>query len=453
VKNQFSVVSLFSGGMGLDTGLGKVGRFKLMACVEKIRPFCDTIRLNQQEGRLPEDLIVEEADIKSVDAKELRLRLGLKKGELDVLVGGPPCQTFSTAGRRASLQDARGTLIWDYLRFVEEFEPKVFLMENVRGILSASISHRKIKDRPENGGSPLMPEEEPGCVVRLFCEDLEKATKGIYHMDCYEVNSVNYGAPQIRERALFIGNRLGVMIDFPNPTHGPKQSSGEGEKKKQTEFEFSTADKLPPWATLRDAIGNLSEKDPEVMDFSPRKKKFLAKVPEGANWRSLPEDLQKESMGKAWLAKGGRSGWWRRLTFDLPSPTLVTMPNHASTALCHPKETRALSLREYARIQEFPDDWKFSGSTTQKYAQVGNAVPVRLAEIAGQLIADVLDAHKSKGLKKYEKANGSCRKIYIQSHIRTRSWFKDGEVKIWDETGDQAYSAPRTRKRTSNLKE
>ena len=150
-KNQFTVVSLFSGGMGLDVGLATLGRFKLMACVEKIRPFCDTIRLNHKEGRLPEDLIIEEADIKNVDAAELRKRLGLKKGQLDVLVGGPPCQAFSTAGRRDSLQDARGTLIWDYLRFVEEFQPRVFLMENVRGLMSASILHRKIKDRPENG--------------------------------------------------------------------------------------------------------------------------------------------------------------------------------------------------------------------------------------------------------------------------------------------------------------
>ena len=436
----------------MDVGLGKVGRFNLLACVEKIRPFCDTIRLNQKEGRLTEGLIVEEADIKDVDAGDLRKRLGLEKGQLDVLVGGPPCQAFSTAGRRASLQDARGTLIWDYLRFVEEFEPRVFLMENVRGILSASISHRKIKDRPENGGLPLEPEEEAGCVVRLFCDDLERATKGKYHMDCYEVNSVNYGAPQIRERALFIGNRLGVAIDFPNPTHSSGHGTEERMTKPQTEFGFNESLSLLPWATLRDAIGDLSEKAPEIMDFSPRKKGFLSQVSEGSNWRSLPENVQKESMGKAWLAKGGRSGWWRRLTFDLPCPTLVTMQNHASTALCHPKETRALSLKEYARIQEFPDEWKFSGSTTQKYAQVGNAVPVRLATIAGKIISNLLDAEDSGRIGLYEKANGNCRKVYIQSHIRTRSWFKGGEVKIWDQTGDQSYSSPKTKKRTSNLR-
>ena len=125
--------------MGLDVGLEQLGRFKLLAAVEKEPVFCETIRRNQQEGRLPSDLFVIEGDIKNVDAADLRRKLGLKKGELDVLVGGPPCQAFSTAGKRGSVQDVRGTLLWDYLRFVNEFRPKVFLMENVRGLLSAAI--------------------------------------------------------------------------------------------------------------------------------------------------------------------------------------------------------------------------------------------------------------------------------------------------------------------------
>ena len=275
-------------------------------------------------------------------------------------------------------------------------------------------------------------------------------TKGAYHMDCYEVNSVNYGAPQIRERALFIGNRLGVIIDFPHPTHGIKEGR-PSEEKAQTEFGFTHPDDLLPWSTLRDAIGDLNELNPEVMDFSPRKKRFLEHVTEGSNWRSLPEDLQKESMGKAWFAKGGRSGWWRRLTFDLPCPTLVTMPNHASTALCHPIETRALTLREYARIQEFPDDWEFAGKTPQKYAQIGNAVPVRLAKIAGKVICDFLDAEKNGDLRCYPKAEDSFRKVYIQSHVRTRSWFKNGQAVLWDDAKNAGYSSPKTKRKTSAL--
>ena len=122
------------------------------------------------------------------------------------------------------------------------------------------------------------------------------------------------------------------------------------------------------------------------MDFSPRKKKFLSLVPPGSNWRSLPVEVQQESMGRAWHAKGGRSGWWRRLNFDLPCPTLVTMPNHAGTSLCHPTETRALTLREYVLVQELPPDWEFRGTPSEQYAQAGNAVPVRLGKVAGNVI-------------------------------------------------------------------
>ena len=151
-----------------------------------------------------------------------------------------------------------------------------------------------------------------------------------YHMDCFEVNAVNYGAPQIRERALFIGNRFNAVVDFPEPTHG---AHAEDPTEQHPDLFQTIPKKLLPWKTLRDVIGTLVDENAEILDFIPRKKNYLAMVPEGSNWRSLPEAVQKESMGLAWLAKGGRSGWWRRLTFDLPCPTLVTMPNHASTAL------------------------------------------------------------------------------------------------------------------------
>ena len=372
---KHTVLSLFSGGMGLDVGLAKTERFNLLGCVEKVAPFCETIRLNQRLGHLGETVRVVEADIKTVDPKQLREALGLEPGSLDLLVGGPPCQSFSTAGKRAAVEDPRGTLLWDFLRFVAEFQPKFFLMENVRGLMSAALKHRPIRERPEHGGTALEADEQPGSVVRLFCDDLQNLSGAAYHMDCFEVNAVNYGAPQIRERALFIGNRFNTVVDFPEPTHG---SSADDSDDEHPDFFQPESKSLLPWKTLRDAIGTLAEENPEILDFSPRKKGYLAMVPQGSNWRSLPEVIQKESMGLAWLAKGGRSGWWRRLTFDLPCPTLVTMPNHASTALCHPIKTRALSLREYARIQEFPDDWQFCGTTSEKYAQVGNAVPVRL---------------------------------------------------------------------------
>jgi DNA (cytosine-5)-methyltransferase 1 len=318
----------------------------------------------------------------------------------------------------------------------------------VRGLLSAALRHRPIAERPDRAGPALNSDEEPGSVVRAFADDLEAIPGAAYHMDCFEVNAVNYGAPQLRERAFFIGNRFGLQVDFPNPTHGPPS-----EDPSQPSL-FSARDtELQPWATLGNALAGLEDEKPIVMDFSPRKKSFLAMIPPGSNWRSLPIAVQQESMGKAWYAKGGRSGWWRRLTFDLPCPTLVTMPNHASTALCHPTETRALTLREYTRVQQFPDDWKVCGSAAQQYAQIGNAVPVRLGRVAGQVIAGSLERVDKLGNVPVAPP-AAYRVIYIQSHVRTRQWFKDGETLIWrdgDESANPTYAPPKTRRKSRAL--
>jgi len=164
--------------------------------------------------------------------------------------------------------------------------------------------------------------------------------------------------------------------------------------------------------------------------------------------------LQKESMGKAWFAKGGRSGWWRRLSYDLPCPTLVTMPNHASTALCHPSEVRALSLREYGAIQEFPKDWEFCGTASQQYAQAGNAVPVRLGEIVGQVVAREMDGLAVRDWQPGPRAPEHYRVIYVQSHVRTRQWFKKGETFVWsdgEENEHATYEPPQTLRRVSAM--
>lgn len=386
-------------------------------------------RANIAAGILPADLTVIEDDIRNVDPRDVLRAAKIEPGELDLLVGGPPCQSFSTAGRRGTIQDPRGELLWDFLRFVEITKPKFFLMENVRGLLSAALRHRKLADRPERGGPPLDDGEVPGSVVRLFADDLRQIDAR-YHMDCFEVNAVNYGAPQLRERAIFIGNRFNAKVDFPRPTHGsPEQCAAPPADL------FAAGTSIAPWATLGDAIGGLDDPGPVMMDFSPRKKSFLAQVPPGSNWRSLPVQTQQESMGKAWHAKGGRSGWWRRLSFDLPCPTLVTMPNHASTSLCHPVGVRALSLKEYALIQEFPEEWRFAGTVSQQYAQVGNAVPVRLGAIAGKVVADAFDKRARRDFKPYARQPEHFRTVYIQSHVRTRQWFKGGETFVWNDGG------------------
>ena len=152
-------------------------------------------------------------------------------------------------------------------------------------------------------------------------------------------------------------------------------------------------------------------------------------------------------MGSAWHAKGGRSGWWRRLSYDLPCPTIVTMPNHAGTSLCHPEELRVLTLRECAVVQEFPPDWTFAGTPAEQYAQVGNAVPVRLGVVAGSMIAQFLDTIPAKTPQVKNLTHPDFRVVYLRSHIRTRQWFKDGKPVVWldGEHNDKAkYSGPKT---------
>jgi DNA (cytosine-5)-methyltransferase 1 len=271
-------------------------------------------------------------------------------------------------------------------------------------------------------------------------------------MDCFEVNAVNYGAPQLRERAIFIGNRFGRVVDFPNPTHGPAPTRGRHGSQLSL-LDERDADPLP-FRTLGDAIRNVKEDDPVMMDFSQRKKRYLAMVPPGGNWRCLPTPLQKESMGRAWYAKGGRSGWWRRLSYDLPCPTIVTMPNHAGTALCHPEEVRTLTARECALVQEFPADWEFVGTPNEQYAQVGNAVPIRLGEVAGQVIARYLDELRLQGHSVCRGEAPRFRVVYIRSHVRTRQWYKAGHTFVWEDGQDNhaaAYGEPVTLRRTRTV--
>jgi DNA (cytosine-5)-methyltransferase 1 len=178
-------------------------------------------------------------------------------------------------------------------------------MENVRGLISAALRHRPINQRSTR---ELDLDEQPGSVVQLFSRDLQALAGAGYHMDVFEVNAVNYGAPQIRERVLFIGNRYNAQVDFPQPTHCNPASLDEDANPVQASL-LDTSPTLQPWRSLGDALAGLVDPSPRVMDFSERKKSFLALVPPGSNWRSLPEDIQRQSMGKAWFAKGESILW------------------------------------------------------------------------------------------------------------------------------------------------
>ncbi len=436
---RLKALSLFSGAMGLDLGLESTGCIEVLACVEKDPDFCKTIRKNRDAGRLTtKDVKVYERSVSDLDPLEVLNDLDLNPGELDLVVGGPPCQSFSTAGKRRTVQDHRGSLLWEFLKFVASTRPRAFLMENVRGLHSAALRHRPIKERPEHGGPPLSPDEEPGSVLRQFIADLRVADPA-YRMDAFLVNAVNYGAPQLRERLLIIGNRDGAKALFPSPTHG----NGGGENGADAESQ--------PFRTLGHAIRNLADEEPVLLDFSPRKKRYLAMVPAGGNWRTLPESVQRESMGKAFVAKGGRSGWWRRLSYEFPCPTLVTMPNHASTSLCHPEEVRVLSLKEYAAIQEFPPDWEFCGTVQKQYAQAGNAVPVRLGRIVGESIVQLISGRKST--REEGEVHEPFTLEYIRSHVRTRKWFKAGTtyVSSGHNNGKVTYAPMKTQRATRVL--
>lgn len=409
---KHKVVSVFSGAMGLDVGLEQTHAFETIACVEQDQSCCDTIRANRDAGRLTPALKIFQGDVTDFDPTHILKQCGLHPGEVDVLVGGPPCQSFSTAGKRRTTQDPRGTLLWQFLRYVQHMCPKFFLMENVRGLVSAALKTRPPSQRPERGGPPLKPEEQPGSVMKMLFRDFNNLAPR-YRVDAFVVNAVNYGAPQIRERVLLFGNRFDAVVDFPEQTHAdPTQPP-------QLNL---FCEPMLPWRTLGDAIQHLDDPGDIILDFSPRKKRYLDHIPPGQNWRSMPPELQQESMGKAHTSQGGRSGWWRRLSHDLPCPTLLTMPNHSSTSLCHPDHTRALSLKEYAAVQEFPPDWTFCGTPTSQYAQVGNAVPVRLGEIAGQVLDDELTKLKARKLSPYMDSPLPWRVIQIQPHVRTHRW-------------------------------
>lgn len=387
-------ISLFSGAMGLDLGLEQAG-LNAVACVEIDKDAVATIKENRP------NIPVLNKSVQEVTAEELRLVSGLGSSDLDLLAGGPPCQSFSVFGRRKGIQDLRGQMVFEFVRLVDELRPHTFLMENVRGLLSTPVVAKK--DFDPRTMDPWV--KEKGSLLKLL---LEKFNEIGYRVDCFVVNAVNYGAPQIRERILLIGNRNGLFEPFPEPMYSNRPQ-----------------DKLPPFKTLREVIGDgFIDPCPEVMNFSKRKLKYLAMVPPGGNWRSLPEDIQQESMGKSWYLKGGRSAYWRKLSFDFPSPTVVTMPNHAGTSMCHPSELRAISVGEAAAIQEFPNDWLFSGNASSKFRQIGNAVPVRLGKIAGEVIARLLNRISSEEAPNNFLPENQV--IHIRPHVRTRTFYKNG---------------------------
>lgn len=365
------VISLFSGAMGLDIGLKMAGLSIVIgqdfdtACVA-------TMQANGHK--------VLGGDIRTIDPADLLKKTGLRQGEPFLICGGPPCQPFSTAGKRLGINDPRGSLFMDFIRMIDYIRPRFFIMENVKGITSSPL---KYVSNSERDSSDL--EQKLGTVLDVILSEFHKlGYKTVYGV----LDAVNYGVPQFRERFVLIGSRDQEDIFLPFPTHF------------QTHQNWGYR-----WNTLEHTIRDIEHDHSECAVFSKDRLAYLKLVPEGGNWRSLPPDVIKEAMGGAFESGGGKVGFYRRLSYSQPSPTLVTSPVQKATMMCHPTQNRPLSIREYARIQQFPDNWVFTGSTAEQYRQIGNAVPIGLAMALGQAIIATAEQSASIKTKRFRGTN------------------------------------------------
>jgi len=342
-------ISLFSGAMGLDLGLQRQG-FWCQATVEIDEVVRCTIREN-----FPGVPILD--DITKYTPEQILKAASLDIGEATLITGGPPCQSFSTAGSRRSTSDPRGSLFRNFASVVDYARPRFFVMENVRGLLSSKTPGGKL-------GSAFQE------IIRTFEDCGYQVVHGL-------VMASDYGVPQDRQRVIIIGSRDEELGD--------------------TTLESLLPEKTPR-KTLRDAIWHMMDDEHTYTSFNVDLRKLMECVPAGENWRhfrdsaAFTDEFLEEIMGGAYWSTGGRVGFFRRLSWDKPSPTLVTSPLQKATLLCHPSETRPLSIQEYAAIQQFPPEYKFCGSVTNVYKQIGNAVPVGLGSAIGAGLRRIIDA-------------------------------------------------------------
>lgn len=339
---NYATISLFSGAMGLDLGLELAG---LNICMAQDFDRACVATANANNRVMLGGSIV---DILSQDptCNILLSMANTIREEVFAVVGGPPCQSWSTMGKRLGFEDPRGLLVWSFFQVIDAIRPRFFIMENVKGLYFS-----------------------PGREAVI-----DKAQELGYHVVDGILDAVDFGVPQFRERFILIGSRDNEPIFLPRPTH----------------FQTHQCSAMR-WRKLRDALENLEEGCQTYMRFSPNRVSLLDKIPPGGNWRNLDACDALAGMGKALTSGGGKTGFFRRLSWEEPSPTLTTSPAQKSTMLCHPEYSRPLSVQEYARIQQFPDDWKFAGQLNQKYRQIGNAVPVGLAKALGDVLISVTE--------------------------------------------------------------
>lgn len=362
IDQELTVISLFTGAYGLDLGFELMG-FKVTVALDISEDSYNNLKANRPKIPFLLD------DIKRLSTKDILKEAGLKPGEVDVITGGPPCQPFSSAGKRLSLGDPRAAPLMEFIRVIKEAKPKVFVMEEVPGILSARIKHVPIRERSKKS---LTPEEEPGSAWKVVLDELNKTG---YRIAWKVLNAADYGAPQVRERVIVIGIRPDLKKSpvFPVPMYSREPMDLFGVFK--------------PWITLAEALVDIRDHI-GFISLPPKYAKYIRYVPPGGNWRQIPDELKPEAMNGAYKAGGGRMGFYRRLTWFEPSPTLVTSPAMKATMMVHPWEDRPLSVREYLRIQGFPDDWRVVVPVQNAYRLFGEAVPVPLASAIARTIRD-----------------------------------------------------------------
>lgn len=356
-ENSEKVIALsfFSGALGLDCGMEQAGINALLYC-ENDRKCRMTINATRPDAALI-------GDITKYSAEEILKYAGLDTGQkVDVIFGGPPCQAFSTAGARRAFSDSRGNVFLHYLKIVSDIKPTYVVIENVRGLLSTPYPITE-------GGDPVK-----GGALNIVLDKLKEAG---YSVSFNLYNAANFGAPQIRERVVLIGKLGDAKVPYLTPTHSEKG-----------DFD------LPSWKTFGDAVSGLNEGEMHYSSFPEKRLKYFRMLKEGQYWKDLPKDIQPEAMGKSYALSGGKTGFYRRISFSRPCPTLVTSPTMPATDLCHPTSDRPLSIEEYKRVQGFPDDWKICGNITDVYKQIGNAVPIALGRAIGTAIVDDMAGRK-----------------------------------------------------------
>lgn len=335
-ENEYKVLELFAGAGGLAVGLEQAG-LKCAALNEIDKFACQTLRINRPNWK------VLEGDIKDFDFSEF-------SGKIDVVTGGFPCQAFSYAGKKLGLADARGTLFYEFARVVKEVNPPICIGENVRGLLS----------------------HDNGKTLKGMISILDEIGYNVVPVEV--LKAIHFKVPQKRERLILVGIRKDIHLKYQYPKPHKKIYNLKDALKKGELFDCN----VPKSGGAK---------------YPQSKKEVLDLVPPKGYWRDLPLEIQKEFMGGSFYLGGGKTGIARRIGWDEPCLTLTCSPAQKQTERCHPDETRPFTVREYARIQTFPDDWEFAGSLAQQYKQIGNAVPVNLGREIGYSIVKFLNEY------------------------------------------------------------